>query len=320
MSTVTLEGDALRITIDPAVGGSITGICHKATGLSILGTVPWKTVESPLYPPGAADETEWLTRYSGGWPLLFPNGGDACERDGVFHGFHGEASVAPWQAEKVRGKVTLTRKFSSVKATMRRFIAVSGETLVVREELDYEGETPTEVMWGHHPTFGGDLISSEFEVTCGASRAIMEPQYVPPTNPLVPGGEGVWPLLQGGRGIVDLSRPADPWATLVYLSEFKRGWAAIRRLDNAIAAILRWDEGMFPCAWLWYELKGTAEAPWNGCTRLIGIEPNSTPCALGLGEASRRGAPLLRLLPGVSMATAIHLKVFTPSGPILSDP
>ena len=65
-------------------------------GLSVLGTVPWDVVEAPIESLAARDEPEWLTRYTGGWPLLFPNGGDACTVDGVFHGFHGEASIAPW--------------------------------------------------------------------------------------------------------------------------------------------------------------------------------------------------------------------------------
>ena len=68
----------------------------SALGLSVLGTVPWDPIDAPIDSLAARDEAEWLTRYTGGWPLLFPNGGDACTVDGVFHGFHGEASITPW--------------------------------------------------------------------------------------------------------------------------------------------------------------------------------------------------------------------------------
>jgi hypothetical protein len=89
-------------------------------------------------------------------------------------------------------------------------------------------------------------------------------------------------------------------------------------MDDAIAVQLSWDGGRFPCAWLWYELTGTLDAPWNGRTRLVAIEPNTTPCALGLSEALARGAALLHLAPGTSLSASIALRVFKPSGPILN--
>ena len=83
------------------------------------------------------------------------------------------------------------------------------------------------------------------------------------------------------------------------------------------AVLLTWDGTKFPCAWLWYELAATQDAPWNGRTHLVGIEPSTTPCALGLSEAIARGASLLRLEPGASVSAAISLHVFKSTGPIL---
>jgi hypothetical protein len=103
---------------------------------------------------------------------------------------------------------------------------------------------------------------------------------------------------------------------LAYLTGFEQPWAAIRRLDNAVAVLLTWDGARFPCAWLWCELCGTPEDPWGGRTRLVAVEPNTTACGLGLNEARRRGLPLLRLLPGERYSATIALTVFTPSGPI----
>ena len=114
----------------------------------------------------APDETTWLTRYSGGWPLLFPNGGDACAFDGVFHGFHGEASLAPWQAKRSAPALRLTRRFRTVPVEMRREMAVEGDLLTIRETGDAEAAAGT-VMWGHHPTFGSDLLDGRFEIQVG---------------------------------------------------------------------------------------------------------------------------------------------------------
>lgn len=317
MSHLLIESDGLAVSVNPEVGGTITEVRHKASGLSVLGHVPWTAIDAPLPGLAARDEPEWLTRYTGGWPLLFPNAGDACTVNGVFHGFHGEASIAPWDvADTGFGRLVLDRSFATIPAVMRRTITVEGDILSLHEVLSYSGGDHLDVMWGHHPTFGSDLLAAPFEVTCGAADVLAEPQYDPPANPLLPGASGHWPHVPGKDGAVDLGRPSAPWASLAYLKGFDHHWAAIRRLDDAIAIVLSWDGARFPCAWIWYELDGTGEEPWAGRTRLIGIEPNTTPCGLGLGEAARRGAALLRLESGQEFTGAIHLRVFRPSGPI----
>ncbi len=316
---VTLESDALRVTVNPQIGGTITAVRHKPTALSVLGNVPWEAVDAPLPGLAARDEPEWLTRYTGGWPLLFPNAGDACTVDGVFHGFHGEASIAQWEAEEAKGALLLTRSFATVSATMRRRIRVDGEALTIDEELTYSGDRPVDVMWGHHPSFGSDLLAAPFEVTSGAAHAEAEAFFDPPANPISAGAAGTWPLLPAkAGGMADLAHPRQPWASVAYLTGFAAPWAAIRRMDDAIAALLTWDGARFPCAWLWYELDATPDAPWNSRTRLVGIEPNTTPCALGLAAARARGAALLRLTPGASLRATITLHVFKPAGPILN--
>jgi hypothetical protein len=319
VSLVTLESDALRVTVNPHVGGTISAVHHKPTGLSVLGTVPWETLDTPLPGFAARNEPEWLTRYTGGWPLLFPNAGDACTVDGVFHGFHGEASVAPWEMDNDDGALLLTRDFASVAATMRRRISVNGETLTIDEGLTYSGVSSVDVMWGHHPSFGSDLLAAAFEVTSGAGRVEAEERFDPPASPIATGAAGTWPLLPAkAGGMADLAHPLQPWASVAYLTDFSAPWAAIRRMDDAIAVLLTWDAERFPCAWLWYELDATQDAPWNGGTRLIGIEPSTTPCAMGLGTAHARGAGLLHLVPGASLRASVALHVFKPAGPILN--
>jgi galactose mutarotase-like enzyme len=299
VSTLTLENRALTVAVNPEVGGAITGVRHRATGLSVLGDVPWSPVDAPLPGLAARDEPEWLTRYTGGWPLLFPNGGDACTVDGVFHGFHGEASVAPWTVTtRQPGGLVIERHFHALPLFMRRSMTLFGETLTISETVSCTGPSPVEVMWGHHPTFGSALLDGAVEITSGAAEINVEPAFAPqPAS-------------------ADLLRPAAPLASVAYLQGFASAWAAIRRLDDAIAILLRWDARHFPCAWLWHELEATEAAPWCGRTRLIAIEPNTTPCALGLAEAKRRGLPLLRLEPGHDVSTEISLTVFKPSGPI----
>lgn len=298
MSLFVLENDALRVIVNPAVGGTVTSVQHKRTGMQVLGEVPWETIDAPLDSLAARDEPEWLTRYTGGWPLLFPNAGDACEVDGVFHGFHGEASVAPWDVIETGPRLVLARRFTTAPARMERSFTLEADCLIIAETLSAEGMA--EVIWGHHPTFGSGLLAGPVEITSGAREVTIEPSYAAPAGS-------------------DLFHPKAPLASVVYLQNFDQPWAAIRRLDDAIAVHLSWDGERFPCAWLWHELEATSAAPWSGRTRLIGIEPNTTTCALGLAEARRRGAPLLRLEPGTQITSHISLRVFKPQGPINSN-
>lgn len=316
---IALESASLRVTVRPGVGGTITAIEHRQLGLSVLGTVPWEAVAAPLESGTAPDERTWLTRYTGGWPLLFPNGGDACTFEGVFHGFHGEASVSAWEAELRGPVIRLSRQFTTVPVQMCREIEVDGDLVTIRERAECRSDHPVTVMWGHHPTFGSDLLAGDFELETGACRVTVDEGYDPPANPLQPGAVGRWPMIQGKKGIIDLRRPlrqveGGRMASLAYLQDFESPWMSIRRLDDAIAIALSWDSEIFPSAWLWFELSGTADPPWSGRARLIGLEPSSTPLGYGLAEAHRRGARLLTLRPGTSTEATIRLHVFKPSG------
>jgi hypothetical protein len=318
---LSIRSEALEVWLNPRVGGTITAITHRESGLDVLGNVPWDAVDAPIGSLAARDEAHWLTRYTGGWPLLFPNGGDACTVDGTFHGFHGEASIAPWTAVASEDRVRLTRRFFSVPVEMEREIRIDDDLLIVTERVRSTGQAPIDVMWGHHPTFGSDLLAGEVEITSGARRVTVDDSYDPSANPLLPGATGNWPNVDGKAGSMDLSRPAGPLAAVAYLLDFTQPWAAIRRLDNSIAAALSWDGSRFPCAWLWYELGGTLEAPWYGRGRVIGIEPNTTMPGTGLASARLRNSHLQRLEPGEALGAELRLHVFRPTGPVTAiDP
>ena len=80
---------------------------------------------------------------------------------------------------------------------MERELTVERELLIVRERLWSDGTLPVEVMWGHHATFGSDLLAGPVEITTGAKRVVVDAGYDPPANTLVPGSLGDWPTIEG---------------------------------------------------------------------------------------------------------------------------
>src|SRR5262249_60462072 len=106
----------------------------------------------------------------GGWPILFPNGGDACSFEGMFHGFHGEASVVPWETNRDGTALRLRRRFFTVPAEMHRELRVEGDSLTIRETVRLDGDRPIKAMWRHHPTFGSDLLDGPFAIHASAWR------------------------------------------------------------------------------------------------------------------------------------------------------
>ena len=47
MAGIEIASDALRVTVNPRVGGTIVQVTHRETGLDVLGEVPWDPVDAP---------------------------------------------------------------------------------------------------------------------------------------------------------------------------------------------------------------------------------------------------------------------------------
>jgi hypothetical protein len=308
---LVLENGVLRAEVAPAVGGTILTLRHLATGLSVLGDVPWDAVDLPEPSGRAPDEASWLARFHGGWPVMFPNAGDACTDGATRHGFHGEASVVPWAAGREGGDLVLTRRFLSAPVTMTRRLALRGDRLTVAERV--VADAACAVVWGQHVTFGADLLAGPVRIATGAARVDACATYDPPANPLTPGASGDWPLLRGRRGEVSLAEPPEGAAALACLSDFGAGpWAEIHRLDGAVSVRLDWSADPWPLAWLWIETGGTTDAPWFGRGRIIGIEPCSTWPATGLAAARAAGGGLVPFAAGEAREARVSLRVFRP--------
>jgi hypothetical protein len=308
-ATVVLQNGTLSAVIAPEMGGTVTGLRHLPSGAEVLARLPWRAQDGPL-PGGAADEAEWLSRWAGGWPVLFPNAGDACHDGAVRHGFHGEGSVTPWEVGLEGTALVLRRAIVAVPVTMERRFALEGARLELSETVRAEG--PCRVVWGQHVTLGGDLLAGPVRIETGAAGLHACSAYDPPANPLRPGAAGRWPYLPGKTGMVDLSTPPEGAALLACLTDFEgMPWARLARADGTLALRLDWSADPWPLAWFWVETGGTPEAPWNGLARMIGLEPCSTWPATGLAAARSAGGHVIELAKGETRLSRLTLTIET---------
>ena len=300
-----LEGGALRVEVRPEAGGTIASVRHLPTGAEVLARVPWERLAAPT--DAAPDEAAWLAGWAGGWPLMFPNGGDACEHGGARHGFHGEASVAPWEAAWDGGALVLSRAFASVPARMTRRLTLDDAGLRIEEEV--VASEPCEAIWGQHVTLGGDLLAGPVRVATSAARALASADYAPPESPLRAGAEGPWPTLPGRQGLVDLSRPGEGWSALACLADLGPApWVEVAR-EGGPTVRLDWTADPWPLAWLWVETGGDRAAPWLGQGRCLGVEPCTTWPATGLARAKAAGGRFVSLRPDEPRRGRIRLTV-----------
>jgi hypothetical protein len=309
---VVLRSDALEVGVTPGKGGDIASIRHRATGREVLWRTPWRGRPGGHMLPGSDEVEAWLNVYGGGWQLMLPNAGTACVHQGVRHVFHGEAALAPWEWAVEGETLTLSLAFFTLPLVMTRRLSLDGDLLRIDETLVNEGGIPVELVWGHHPGFGGDLLDGPARLTCGARRVAVDDREDERGNALEPGGRFDWPQARGRDGqAVDLRDPLFGRHGMAYLQEFAEGWAGLTRTDGTIGAALSWDAALFPTAWLWQELNASTSPPWFGRARVIGIEPCTSWPGHGLATIAERTGTQLRLAPGEQRDTTLRLHVCT---------
>jgi galactose mutarotase-like enzyme len=319
-----IRSDRLEVAVSAEFGGGITGIRHLATGADVLWRTPW--AEDTPSPPadGPLDVGPWVRHSRGGWQVLLPNGGDDCDWRGVRHGFHGEASVIPWAvsppASSVRDEgsgatsVRLTAALTAAPLDVERTITVNGGDVVVRERVTNRTPDPVEVIWTHHPGFGGDLLAGGVTIDSNARTITLDDRAAVTGIGAAPGDRGRWPLV--GPGAADLRHPAEGNALLGYLSEFDGApWVSVIRDDESLGVRLAWDEATFPYCWMWQELGGTTGPPWHGEVRVIGIEPSTSWPGQGLATVASTTGTTRGLAGQESISSSVTLSVFAAADP-----
>jgi galactose mutarotase-like enzyme len=298
---LVIRAGSLEVEVDEHLGAEITRVRHRDHDL--LASYDWLAPVGVSHSASYGDaKLDWLSDYRGGWQLLVPNAGAACEVAGVPLPFHGEWS---------RTRVTVTERSTDrvvVTAGARLPLTIEREVraetrpdrVLVRTTVCNESAEPVPFIWGEHPAFAvgpGDRIDLP-------STEIFDADGV---------HAGRWPSLSDGRHLdpVDTTHPHE---SVHFLVGFSEGWAAIRRRHLGVA--LAWDVADFPYAWLWHEIASPG-FPFYGRTSLVAIEPASSWPGSGLSDANERGQAFV-LASDERRSATVALIPFMPDGRAVS--
>lgn len=309
MDDVSLVSSDLEVTVSPDFGGGITSIRIRGTDTEVLWQPMW--ARPPRLPaidrPLGIDE--WLAHSRGGWQVMIPNAGDACEWRGVQHGFHGESSVARWSAAQPPNgadSLTLSVALASLPLDVSRTVVVTGNEVSVTETVMNRSDAQVSFMWLHHPSLGGSILEGATLLDTNARRVRVDDRLQPVGVPIPVGSVGDWPVVAGH----DLTKPVDGTLLLSYLSDFDGSpWVSVRRADDSLGIRIDWDGGALPYCWLWEELGGGTGEPWRGRERVIGLEPSSSRPGQGLAVAETTTGETVTLRGRASVTCTVKLHV-----------
>jgi hypothetical protein len=306
----------------PDKGADIHALVQRASGIDVL----WKSPQG-LRAPGhgrlASDSaTAWLEQYAGGWQEILPNGGDACQHNGVELSFHGESTILPWQytiLDAVGDHIAVEFKVRLYRSpfTIRRRMSLNAgrPALLLEETVTNWGADPAALMWGHHPAFGAPFVGTGARLWCSAQRVLVDDSYDPPLNPYAPGTQSSWPYAWRKDGsTADLSEmPGEDERrdSLIYLLDMGQPpWYALTNPTQGIGVGLAWTPDVFGCLWLWQEVHATRGFPWYGQACTVAVEPWSSYPGFGLTKVIDTTHTHLTIPAGGSLDARLCCVVF----------
>lgn len=267
---ISLENEALRVTVVPELGAHVTELFDRAAGRDLLWHNPRTSLRRAPY--GAHFDDWW----SGGWDEIFPTG-DRAMLHGELLPYMGEMWSVPWTSEVSSdagtASVTTAGFATMAPARMERRLLIRADEPAVHASyrivnLDVR---PLSFLWGIHPVFavtpahviGHSARTMRVGVSSDRSMGTVGQTYTWPDLPD--------PAAPGGTRDVRRVRPRDAavfgghWAT-----DLQEGWLALTDTATQRGVAIVFPVDVFPHAWLWQVYGGwrghhhLALEPWSG--------------------------------------------------------
>lgn len=313
-------------------GGHIADLRRCGHSINALWEAPWPTIEpyefSPLAHSAAYGERvtgQMLSGYTGHALALgyygMPESDDA--RRGL--SLHGEAASSEWRVADTRvapstASVTLETSVPLSQWYVRRTLRVASEasTVTVTESVRNTSAVARHFQWVEHAAFGEPLFAGdESTLALSGDRAVTWPLGYEGHELLPNDFEFRWPragdhdlsapFLEDGTGFVAAVQ-VDPGRT--------HGFVAVHNRRRGLASGYVFNARRFPWIVLWEENRARAYPPWNGRTRVRGVEFGTSPMPLGLEQAQRTrslwGTPVLATIAAGAELAASYQMFVTP--------
>ncbi len=299
---ISLENDALRVTVIPELGAHVTELIDRAADRDLLWHNPRTTVRRAPY--GAHFDDWW----SGGWDEIFPTG-DRATLNGEQLPYMGEMWSVPWTAEASTdgevASITTVGHATIAPARMERRLWIQADDPVVHAayritDLDVR---PLPFLWGIHPVFA---VTPDHRIDHSARTMLVGVSSDPSMGSV--GQSYRWPALPDPStpaGVRDVRRvrPRDDavfgghWAT-----DLKDGWLALTDTVARRGVAIVFPVDVFPHAWLWQVYGG-----WRGHHHLA-LEPwSGYPMQLEEAQAAGRARVLA---PGETLEAEVAFGLF----------
>ncbi len=302
---VELASETLRVAILPVAGAAVHAIVDRETGVDLLWKTPWQGA----WEPGASGTSRdrWVGAALGGWQLLLPNAGDEGLEQGRVWGFHGEAGLRAWSVDaQAPDRLDVSLALDTAPLAVRRAYRLDGDTLSITTGVSNRSGDEVEFLWGEHPAFS-EAFASGATLEIDARTVSV---HLATNAPVAAGDHLRWADVGGPDGTLrTMPGPDARRQLLAYLDGLDTGTYRLSNAALGVAVRMDWPLDLFPCVWLWQEFAATAEAPWDGRTYAVGIEPQVAFPAVGMTEIRRRGGRGLRLPAGDTLSATVSLTV-----------
>jgi hypothetical protein len=314
-------------------GGHIADFRLCDSDVNVVWESPWPIIEPQSFSPaehaaiyGDGAAARMLSGYTGHALVLGYFGMPSAEEQQRGLPLHGEPTTREWRVLGSRSRsdaasLTLEVDSPAYSLRFRRTLTLSAgcQAIRVEENVTNYGRASVAFQWVQHAAFGEPLLARhESSLVLRGSRCVTWPLGYEDGPLLADNADFAWPFAPAGDGgTVDLSKP---------FSVPHTGFVAAALLDPASAqsfvlvhnrrlgliAGYSFERQRFPWVTLWEENHARVMPPWNGGTRVRGVEFGNSPMPLGLEWAKQNptlfGAPTFsRIESGETVGATYHL-------------
>ena len=318
---VTIENDALRVTVLPA-GGHIAEVLDKHTGINPLWSPPWDPIEPSAFDAaahgelfGRGSDARLLAGIAGHNLCLDIFGGPSDDEAAAGMTAHGEGSIAAYEITGSGQSLRMRAEFPLARIHFERRLDLVGRAVQVEERVESRCDVDRPIGWTQHVTLGPPFLEKGVTEFCAsATRSRTYDAQFGVADYLEAATSFDWPAAPRiGGGVADLRRFTDRAASSAYTAHLvarDRDTAFFVAFSPhaALAFGYVWHPADFPWLGIWEENCSRSAAPWHGRTIARGMEFGVSPFPESrramVDRARLFDVPTFRWLPAGRTVTA----------------